>query len=278
MPNVTVRKPRPNTAGRRSLSFEDFSKLSKKRPEKSLIKSLNRKAGRGHGGKISVRHRGGGQKRLYRLISDLSKKLDVSAKVLALEYDPNRSAFIALVEYTDKQKTYILAPQELKVGDEIIASEKTVLKPGNRMKLKNIPSGLEIYNLELFPGRGKGQIVKSAGSQAKVLAKEGDYASVQLPSGEVRKIHLECFASIGIVSNPSHSAIRIGKAGRQRRRGIRPTVRGKAMHPAAHPHGGGEGVNPIGLKYPKTPWGKHALGVKTRKKKYSNKFILKRRK
>lgn len=280
---MAIKFYKPTTSARRKMSVVDYSILSKKKPEKSLVVPLRKSVGRDEKGRISVRHKGGGAKRLYRLLSNLQKKLNIPAKIEALEYDPNRSAFLALIKYRDGQRAYILAPDKSKIGEEIVAAEKTEVKIGNRMKLKNIPTGIEIYDLELIPGRGRGQIVRSAGSAAAITARaegegrRGGYVQVRLPSGEIRLIHGECFASIGRVSNPDHSAIRFSKAGRKRHLGIRPTVRGKAMHPAAHPHGGGEGVNPIGLKHPKTPWGKPALGYRTRKKKYSDRFIIKRR-
>lgn len=275
---------KPTTSARRKMTSIDFSELNKKRPEKSLVEKLQKNTGRDNSGKISVRHKGGGEKRLYRQISNLAKKLGVIATVEALEYDPNRSAFIALVKYSDGEKAYIIAPEKLKVGHKVVAEEKTELTTGNRMKLKNIPTGIEIYDIELIPGRGKGQVVRTAGSCAVLAAQaEGkgrlaEYVQVKLPSGEIRLIHGECYASIGKISNPDHAAVRFAKAGRKRHLGIRPSVRGKVMSPKSHPHGGGEGVNPIGLKYPKTPWGKPALGYKTRKAKYSSRFILRRKK
>lgn len=268
---------KPTTHSRRKMSVTDYSVLTKKKPEKSLTVKLQRSAGRDNTGQISVRHKGGGNKRKYRIISFLNDRMDDKATVTALEYDPNRSSFICLVEYTDKTKAYILAWEGAKVGDEVIASDKAEIKAGNRMRLENIPTGVAIYDLEIHPTQG-GKIVKSAGAQAVILSKEGDYVNVKMPSGEIRKFNKKCFASIGQTSNSTHSMVRIGKAGRNRHKGIRPTVRGKAMNPNSHPHGGGEGQNSIGLKYPKTPWGKHALGVRTRKKnKYSNKLIVKRR-
>lgn len=275
---MPIKELKPTSPGRRFTKVIDTSILTKKKPQKSLLRPLKKKAGRDKTGQISIRHRGGGAKRLYRLVDFKQTRYDLPAKIVAIEYDPNRRAFIALIEYPDKTKSYILAPQGLKVGDEIISSEKTEIKVGNRMKLKNIPTGMPIYNIELSPGKG-GQIVRGAGNSATIIAKEGKYAHLRLPSGEIRKVLLESAASIGQVSNPLVSSIKIGKAGRVRWKGIRPTVRGKAMHPAAHPHGGGEGVSPIGLKYPKTAWGKPAIGVRTRKKKkYSDKLIIKRRK
>ena len=273
-----MKKYRPTTPSRRHATREDFLSLDKKRPEKGLVVPLKKKSGRGNKGRITVRHKGGGAKRLYRLVDFSRKKLDLPAKVIALEYDPNRTAFIALVEYQDGTKAYYLAPQGLKKGDEIVVSEKAALNPGNRMKLKNISIGTEVYNLELVPGGG-GKIVRSAGSSAKVMGLEGKYAHIKMPSGELRKIHQECFASIGMLSRAEHRYVKLGKAGRKRHKGVRPTVRGSAMVPHDHPHGGGEGKAGIGLKHPKTPWGKPALGKKTRKKKkITNKFIIQRRK
>ena len=260
------------------MSRVDFSALTKKKPEKKLLMTLKKRAGRGAWGRITVRHRGGGVKRLYRIVDFSGKKINTPAKVIALEYDPNRTAFLALVQYPDNDKQYILAPQDLKIGDEIICSESAPISVGNRTKLKNIPVGTMVHNIELEIGKG-GILVRGAGAAAQVLAQEGKYANLKMPSGEIRKINSECFASIGIVSNPEHRFVIIGKAGRSRLKGRRPTVRGSAMGPRDHPHGGGEGRAPIGLKYPKTPWGKHALGVKTRKKKkWTDKFIIQRRK
>ena len=255
-----------------------FSKiLTKKKPEKKLLVFLKKRAGRGRSGRITVRHRGGGAKRLYRIVDFSQKKIDIPAKVIALEYDPYRSGFIALLEYQDKEKMYILAPHGLKVGDEVIISEKAELKPGNRMKLKNIPVGTLVYNIEIEPGKG-GKLVKAAGTGARILAHEGKYTNLEMPSKEIRKILGECYASIGIVSKPEHKFIKIPKAGRVRHMRKKPTVRGTAMNPVDHPHGGGEGRSPVGLKHPKTPWGKPALGVKTRKKKWTDRLIIQRRK
>lgn len=258
----------------------DFSMLAKKKPEKKLTKKFIRKAGRGAGGRITVWHKGGGHKRKYRLI-DFKRldKMGQPAKVLNLEYDPNRTCFIALVQYPDGEKRYILAPDKLRVGDELITQEKTSLKIGNRMQLKNIPIGTQVYNVELLPGQG-GQIMRSAGSSAQVLAQEGGYTHLKLPSGEIRMVKENCLATLGQLSNIEHNTIVLGKAGRARWLGRRPTVRGSAMSPVDHPHGGGEGRALIGLKKgPKTPWGKRAFGVKTRKKyKWSDKLIVKRRK
>ncbi|MDO8435778.1 MAG: 50S ribosomal protein L2, partial [bacterium] len=228
-------------------------------------------------GRITVRHKGGGAKRLYRIIDFGEEKINIPGKVIALEYDPNRTSIICLVEYEGSDKRYVLCPCDLKVGDSIICAEKAEIKTGNRMKLKNIPVGTQVHNVELEPDRG-GKLIRGAGTTAAVLAQEGKYTHLEMPSGEVRKINNECFASIGQVSFPEHKFIEIGKAGRSRHMGIRPTVRGVAMNPPDHPHGGGEGRSPIGMPYPKTPWGKHALGVKTRKNKWTNKLIIQRRK
>lgn len=260
------------------MSVTDYAVLTNKKPVKALSKILKRASGRDESGQISVRHRGGGSKRKYRLISSLVSHLGKTAKIQSLEYDPNRNAFISLVKYANGKQIYILAWNGIKVGDEVTADEKVEVKAGNRMRIKNFPTGLGVYDVEIQPGQG-GVLVRSAGNQAAVLAKDSPWVHLKMPSGEVRLINENCFASIGQVSNITHSSQRIGKAGRRRWMGIRPSVRGKAMDPSSHPHGGGEGVNPIGLKYPKTPWGKIAIGGKTRQKnKYSNKFIIKKRK
>lgn len=270
---------KPTTPSRRGMTGIDFSLLTKKAPEKRLLKYIKRHNGRSSSsGEITVRHKGGGVKKMYRIIEFSQTKMDMPAKVIALEYDPNRTAFIALLEYTDKTKQYIIAPQDLKVGQEIIFSEKALLNAGNRIKLKNVPVGTMVYNVELEAGKG-GKIVRSAGSSAQVLAHDGDHINLKMPSGEIRIFSGECFASIGMVSNPENRFYRVGKAGKSRMKGRRPHVRGSAMNPVDHPHGGGEGRQPIGLKHPKTPWGKPALGVKTRnRKKWSNKLIISRRK
>jgi large subunit ribosomal protein L2 len=269
---------RPTTPSRRKTSIVITKELTKKRPEKSLIKIKKKKSGRSHG-KITIRHRGGEEKRFYRIIDFKRDKFDMEATVIALEYDPNRSAWIALLEYEDKEKRYIIAPNELKVGDKIISSKSQIeIKVGNCLPLKYIPTGIFIYNIELQPKKG-GEIVRSAGTTTFIQSIEGKYAQLKMPSKEIRLVLKECLATIGQVSNLDHSNIRIGKAGRKRHMGIRPGVRGKAMNPVDHPHGGGEGNCPIGLKHPKTPWGKPALGVKTRnKKKWNNKLIIQRRK
>lgn len=269
---------KPTTPGRRGMTQVDYSVLTKKKPEKKLTKKLVKKAGRGYRGRITIRHRGGGHKRRYRLIDfKQSDRMGVPAKVVSIEYDPNRSCFIALLNYKDGEKRYILAPDGLKIGDEVVCQEKAPLKVGNRLPLKNIPVGSQVHNIELLPKKG-GQIVKSAGSAAQVMAHEGGYCHLKLPSGEIRMVKEDCLASLGQLSNPEHNTVVLGKAGRSRWLGRRPTVRGSAMNPRDHPHGGGENRQPIGLrKGPKTPWGKRAYGVKTRKKKPSDKFILKRR-
>lgn len=279
---MAIKKVNPTTSGRRGMSFTDYSVLTRKKPEKSLIRILKKNSGRDKTGQISVRHQGGGSKRMYRIITSLSANIQAdgekSAKIESLEYDPNRTAFIALVSYEDGLKAYILAWEGIKVGETVTAAEKTEVKFGNRMRLKNIPAGTGIFDIEIHPGQG-GKLIKSAGGQGFIVAKDSPHVHLKMASGEVRKINENCFASIGQVSNNTNSFVKIGKAGRNRWKGIRPSVRGKAMDPSSHPHGGGEGNNPIGLKYPKTPWGKIAIGGKTRKnKKYSDKMIIKRRK
>jgi large subunit ribosomal protein L2 len=256
----------------------DYSNLSKVEPLKNLMTGFQRAVGRNNQGRITSRHRGGGVKRVYRFIDFKQDKVNIPAKVFSIEYDPNRTARIARLHYSDGERRYILAPEGLRAGSSIVASEKTALEPGNRMKLKNIPQGTIVHNLELQPGKG-GQVVRSAGGGATVLAHEGKYVQVVMPSSEVRRFSGEVMASIGQLSNTEHGSISLGKAGRSRYLGRRPKVRGSAMNPVDHPHGGGEGRQSIGLKYPKTPWGKHALGVKTRnRKKKSSKFIVRRRK
>lgn len=268
---------KPTTPGRRNASVVDYSELTKKEPEKSLIKILKKKAGRNSSGKITVRHRGGGSKRFYRIIDFKRDKFDIEAEVKALEYDPNRTAFIALVQYKDGEKRYILAPNNLKIGDKIISSKSKIeVKIGNAMPLKFIPAGTEIHNIELEQGKG-GKIVRAAGTSAIIESVEGGYAQIKLPSGEIRLIPEDCIATIGSVSNPDNINVRLGKAGRTRHRGRRPKVRGKAMNAVDHPHGGGEGHTPIGLKAPKNIYGKKVFGIKTRRKKPSDKLILKRR-
>jgi large subunit ribosomal protein L2 len=273
-----IKKYKPTTPARRGMSVVDYSGLTSKKPEKSLTVAKPWKAGRNNTGKITVRHRGGGVKRLYRIIDNLrTDKLDVPGIVEALEYDPNRTSFIALIRYADGERRYIIAPDKLEVGNRVICSEKAKVKPGNRMKLRSIPVGFAIHDVELHEGRG-GQIIKSAGSSGQLTSLDSDLAQVALPSGTVRYVSKDCFATIGVVSNIDHGNVRLGKAGRRRLMGWRPAVLGKSMNACDHPHGGGEGHNPIGLKQPKTPWGMPALGVKTRRrKKYSNNLIVRGR-
>jgi large subunit ribosomal protein L2 len=275
---MPIRKYKPTTPSRRGMSVIDYSELTSKKPEKSLLRRSLSIAGRNNQGRVTVRHRGGGVKQRYRIIDSLrSDKLNVPAIVESLEYDPNRTAFIALLRYADGARRYIIAPDKLKVKARVICSEKAKVKLGNRMKLRNIPVGFDIHDLELQEGRG-GQIIKSAGSYGKLTSLDSDLAQVTLPSGTVRYVSKDCFATIGIVSNIDHGNVKIGKAGRIRKMGRRPQVLGKSMNACDHPHGGGEGHNPIGLKHPKTPWGKPALGVKTRRHhKYSDKLIVRGR-
>lgn len=266
------------TPGLRHKTSLDWSSLTKKRPEKNLTINLKKHAGRNAQGRVTMRHQGGGEKRLYRFVDFGQDKKGIEAKIQTLEYDPNRTANIALLNYKDGEKRYMLAPEGLKVGDRVMAGEEAEVKIGNRLPLNKIPAGMPIYNLELIPGRG-GQIVKSAGSQAVIQAKEEKYVIVKLPSAETRKIPALCYATIGQVSNPEWRSVILGKAGRKRHMGVRPAVRGVAMHPNAHPHGGGEGRSGIGMPSPKSPWGKPVGGIKTRnRKKWSNKLIVKRRK
>ncbi len=267
---------RPTSPGRRGMTGSTFDEITKNKPEKSLLLPLRRKAGRNNQGKITVRHRGGGAKRMLRIIDFKRDKIGIPGRVAAIEYDPNRSAYIALIYYVDGEKRYILAPSGLSVGDMIKSGSDAEVKPGNALPLKLIPSGSSIHNIELEVRRG-GQLVRSAGAAAQLVAKEGEYALVRLPSGEVRRIRSECMATIGQVGNVDHRSINLGKAGRKRWLGWRPTVRGSAMSPRDHPHGGGEGRSPIGMPGPKTPWGKPALGYRTRKPKASDKMIVKRR-
>ncbi len=276
---MPVRIYKPITPGRRHSSVNTFAELTKNvRPTKKLLRAKMQNAGRNAQGKITVRHRGGGHKRFYRVVDFMQLRFDAPAEVKSIEYDPNRTTFIALIQYANGDKSYILAPHGLTVGEKLVWSMSRVeIKPGNRTALGNIPTGMPVHNIELTPKAG-GAIVRSAGSAATVMAVEGDYALLRLPSGEIRRVLKNCHASIGQLSNIDHSNIRWGKAGRMRWKSRRPSVRGKAMNPVDHPHGGGEGNQPIGMKAPKTPWGKKALGVKTRrKKKFSNSFIIKRR-
>ena len=268
---------KPNTAGRRNMSVTDYSELSKVAPEKSLLAPLNHKSGRNSYGRITVRHRGGGNRRKYRIIDFKRQKDGVKATVQTIEYDPNRSAFIALVQYEDGEKRYIIAPNGLKVGDVIVSGADADIKPGNALPLSNIPVGTFIHNVELYPGKGA-QLARAAGNMAQLMAKENGLALLRLPSGELRNVSVTCMATIGQVSNIDHENVKIGKAGRKRHMGWRPTVRGSVMNPNDHPHGGGEGKSPIGHPGPLTPWGKPALGYKTRPHhNRSDKFIVKRR-
>ena len=273
-----IKKFRPVTPSLRGTAVLKSEEITKKVPEKKLLSALKKNAGRNVSGKITVRHRGGGQRKKYRVIDFKRNKQDMEAKVLGIEYDPNRTANIALIEYSDGTKAYILAPLGLKDGDKVISSETADIKPGNCLQIKNIPVGTMIHNIELYKGKG-GQLVRSAGNGAQLMAKEGKYAQIKLPSGEMRLVSVECKATIGILGNLDHENISLGKAGKTRHLGIRPTVRGSAMNPNDHPHGGGEGKAPVGHAGPLTPWGKPALGYKTRSKKNrTDKYIVKRRK
>lgn len=273
---MPVKKYKGTSPGRRAMSVSTFSEITKSRPEKSLLRPLPKKSGRNNQGRITTRHQGGGHKRQYRLIDFKRNKIGVPARVAAIEYDPNRSARIALLFYVDGEKRYILAPNGLKVGDMLSAGPEAEIRVGNALPLVNIPVGSYIHNIELQAGRG-GVLVRSAGTQAQLVAKEGDYSTIRMPSGEMRMIHVQCMATLGQVGNVEHSLITTGKAGRSRYLGKRPSVRGSVMNPADHPHGGGEGRAPIGGQ-PQTPWGKPTLGHRTRGKKSSDKFIVRRRK
>jgi len=273
---MALKMYRPTSPGRRAMSGSSFEEITKSKPEKSLLMPLKKNAGRNNQGRITVRHRAGGAKRRLRVIDFKRDKIGVPGRVTAIEYDPNRSARIALIFYADGDKRYILAPQELEVGDTIQAGENAEIRPGNALPLKALPTGTTIHNIELQRGKGA-QMVRSAGGSAQLLAKEGDYAHIRLPSGEVRLVRSECMATVGQVGNAEHQGISLGKAGRSRWLGRRPTVRGSAMSPRDHPHGGGEGRSPIGLPGPKTPWGKPALGYRTRKNKASDRLIVRRR-
>lgn len=274
---MAIKTFKPTTPSRRNMTTLCNKELSKVKPEKSLLEKLKKHAGRNSYGRITVRHKGGGNKQKYRIIDFKRNKMDVPAEVLTLEYDPNRSANIALVQYGDGEKTYILAPEGLHVGDSVICSAQADIKPGNCLPIENIPVGTIIHNIELYPGKGA-QLVRSAGVYAQLMAKENGVAQVRLPSGEVRYIRLNCKASIGVVGNSDHGNVQLGKAGRSRHMGIRPTVRGSVMNPCDHPHGGGEGKSPVGRPSPVTPWGKPTMGYKTRKKHHrTDKQIVKRR-
>ena len=274
---MAIKTFNPTTPSRRNMTVIDYSGLSKVKPEKSLLETLKKNSGRNSYGRITVRHRGGGNKKKYRIIDFKRDKMDMAATVLTLEYDPNRSANIALVEYEDKERRYIIAPNDLKVGDVVYSSANADIKPGNCLPIANIPLGTIIHNIELYPGRGA-QLVRSAGGAAQLMAKEGEAAQVRLPSGEVRYIRMNCKATIGQVGNIDYENVQIGKAGRTRHKGFRPTVRGSVMNPCDHPHGGGEGKSPIGRPSPVTPWGKPTMGYKTRKtKNRTDKQIVRRR-
>jgi len=273
---MAIKNYKPTSPARRNMSVTDYSVLSKVDPEKSLLAPLNKKSGRNSYGRITVRHRGGGNRNKYRIIDFKRRKFDVEATVKTLEYDPNRSAHIALVEYTDGVKSYIIAPVGLKVGDTIISGPAADIKPGNALPLANIPVGTFVHNVELYPGKGA-QLARSAGNMAQLMAKENGLALLRLPSGELRNVPESCMATIGQVGNIDHENVKIGKAGRKRNMGWRPTVRGSVMNPNDHPHGGGEGKSPVGRPGPVTPWGKPALGYKTRKNTRSDKLIVRRR-
>jgi len=273
---MAVKKYKPTTPGRRGMTGYAFDEITKTTPEKALIVKQQRRAGRNAYGRITVRHRGGGHKRRLRIVDFKREKLGIPAKVAAIEYDPNRTARLALLHYVDGAKRYIIAPLNLKVGDTVMSGPNAEIRAGNSMPISEIPPGTLIHNIELKEGRG-GQLVRSAGASAQLMAKEGDYAQIRLPSGEVRLVRQACYATIGQVGNVDHSNIKLGKAGRKRHMGIRPTIRGVAMTPRDHPHGGGEGRSPIGMPSPKSPWGKPTLGAKTRRNKTTTKYIVRRR-
>jgi large subunit ribosomal protein L2 len=273
---MPIKVYKPTSAGRRGMTGHSFDEITTSRPQRSLTEAIRKHGGRNNTGRITVRHRGGGHRRRYRIIDFKRNKYDVTALVISIEYDPNRSARIALLEYEDGERRYILAPLGVKVGDKIANGERAEIRPGNALFIRDIPVGTQIHNIELLPGEG-GQMARSAGVSAQLLAKEGVYCQVRLPSGEVRLVHERCMATIGQVGNTDHGNIKLGKAGRNRWKGWRPTVRGTAMDPASHPHGGGEGRSGIGLPGPKTPWGKPALGKRTRVNKRTSRFIVRRR-
>jgi len=274
---MALKQFKPTSPARRFFTVSTFEEITKDKPEKSLLQPLKKSGGRNGKGRVTARHRGGGHKRQYRVIDFKRDKIDVPGVVEAIEYDPNRSARIALVKYADGERRYMIAPLDLKIGDRVISSEQADIRPGNTLPLKAIPLGTIVHNIELYPGKG-GQIARSAGNGAQLMAKEGKYASLRLPSGEMRMVLLDCKASIGQVGNVDHENVSEGKAGRSRWRGVKPRVRGVAMTPRDHPHGGGEGKSPVGRKSPSTPWGKPALGRKTRRSKVSDKLIVRRRK
>lgn len=273
---MAVKKYKPTSPGRRGMTGATFEEITKSKPERSLLISKKRSSGRNVHGRITVRHRGGGHKRMLRKVDFKRKKYGIPSRVAAIEYDPNRSARLALLNYVDGEKAYIIAPLGLRVGDRVSSGPQSEIRPGNSLPLSNIPLGTMIHNIELKEGRG-GQLVRSAGTSAQLLGKEGVYAAVRLPSGEVRRIRQTCYATIGEVGNPDHGNIKLGKAGRKRHLGFRPAVRGSAMSPRDHPHGGGEGRSPIGMPSPKSPWGKPTLGKKTRRNKQTEKYIIRHR-
>jgi large subunit ribosomal protein L2 len=273
---VPIKKYKPTSPGRRGMTGDTFEDITKTKPERSLLTDKRKRAGRNSYGKVTVRHRGGGVKQAYRIIDFKRDKHGVPAKVATIEYDPNRTARIALLFYADGEKRYIVAPAELKVGDSVLSGPAAEVRPGNCLPLANMPLGTTVHNVELQPGKGA-QMVRSAGASAQLLAKEGEYATLRLPSGEMRKVRQTCYAVVGQVSNIDHANVKLGKAGRKRLKGIRPTVRGTAMSPRDHPHGGGEGRSPIGMPGPKSPWGKPTLGYKTRRNKVSDSLIVRRR-
>ncbi len=273
---MAVKKYKPTTPGQRGMTGYTFEEITKSTPERSLLVPLRKSGGRNAYGRVTVRHRGGGNRRFIRLVDFKRDKRDIPAKVAAIEYDPNRTARLALLHYADGEKRYIVAPVDLKVGDTVMAGEKAEIRPGNSLPIANIPVGTMVHNIELRPGKG-GQLVRSAGASAQLLAKEGSFAQIRLPSGEVRLVHQVCYATIGQVGNLDHGNIKLGKAGRKRHLGIRPTVRGTAMSPRDHPHGGGEGRQPAGMPGPKSPWGRPTRGYKTRRNKQTDKYIVRRR-
>jgi large subunit ribosomal protein L2 len=273
---MPIKKYNPTSPGRRGMSGYTFEEITTARPEKSLTRAMRKRAGRNNQGRITVRHRGGGHRRRYRIIDFKRDKWNIPARVASIEYDPNRTARIALLVYADGEKRYIVAPIGLQVGDNVMSGPGAEIRTGNALPIEGIPEGTDIHNIELYQGRG-GQLVRSAGTSAKLVAKEGAFAHVRLPSGEVRLVHQKCMATIGQVGNAEHGNVKLGKAGRKRWLGWRPAVRGSAMDPASHPHGGGEGRTPIGMPSPKSPWGKKTLGKKTRRNKRTDKYIIRRR-
>jgi len=273
---MPVKKYKPTTPGQRGMTGHTFEEVTKSKPERSLLLPLRKQGGRNVQGRVTVRHRGGGHRRFIRIVDFKRDKQDIPAKVAAIEYDPNRTARLALLHYADGEKRYIVAPLGVRVGDAIMSGPNAEIRPGNALPISSIPVGTTIHNVELREGKG-GQLVRSAGSSAQLLAKEGDFAQIRMPSGEVRLVHQVCYATIGQIGNVDHGNVKLGKAGRKRHLGIRPTVRGSAMSPRDHPHGGGEGRQPIGLPGPKSPWGKPTLGYKTRRNKKTDKYIVRRR-